>query len=61
MVIYSRNGEPVYTTTSVDQPWDGRLANGKQSSFESFVWVVTLTNEFGVKETYKGTVTNVNN
>ena len=61
MVIYARSGEPVYTTNSVDLPWDGRLANGKQSSFESFVWVVTLTNEFGVEETYKGTVTNVNN
>lgn len=61
MNIYARNGQLIYTTNTVQNPWNGRLADGTRSSFGSYVWVVTLTNEFGNQEVYKGTVTNVSN
>ncbi len=61
MNIYSRNGQLIYTTNSIEQPWNGMMQDGSKSPFGSYVWVVTLTNEFGNQEVYKGTVTNVTN
>ena len=61
MNVYSRSGQQIYTTTSVDRPWNGNLKDGSRSPFGSYVWVVTLTNENGVSEVYKGTITNVTN
>ena len=61
MNIYARNGQLVYTTNSIQQPWNGLMQDGSKSPFGSYVWVVTLTNEFGNQEVYKGTVTNVTN
>ncbi|MEN8927535.1 MAG: PKD domain-containing protein [Flavobacteriales bacterium] len=61
MSIYARSGQLLYTTTSINQPWDGRMQDNSPCQFGSYVWVVTLTNELGNKEVYKGTVTNVNN
>jgi len=59
--IYARNGQLLYATTSLDKPWDGKMKDGSTCTFGSYVWVVTLTNELGVKEVYKGTITNVSN
>ena len=59
--IYARNGQRLYTTTSIDKPWEGRMKDGSTCTFGSYIWVLTLTNELGNKEVYKGTVTNVNN
>lgn len=61
MSIFARNGQLIYTTTSLDKPWNGKLKDGSTCTFGSYVWVVTLTNELGHKEEYKGTVTNVSN
>ncbi len=61
MRIYSKNGQLIYTTNSYLKPWNGILPNGAICSFGSYVWIVTLTNEFGNEEVYKGTVTNVIN
>ncbi|MGB1040377.1 MAG: PKD domain-containing protein [Flavobacteriales bacterium] len=61
MSIYSRSGQQIYTTKSKDRPWDGNLQDGSRSPFGTYVWVVTLTNEYGVSEVYKGTITNVTN
>ncbi|MDB4089284.1 PKD domain-containing protein [Flavobacteriales bacterium] len=61
MSIYARNGQLLYTTISIDKPWDGRMKDGSTSSFGSYVWIVSLTNKLGEKEVYKGTVTNVSN
>lgn len=61
MNIYARNGQLIYTTNSFQNPWNGLLPDGTRCPFGSYVWVVTLTNEFGNKEVYKGTITNVSN
>lgn len=61
MTIQSRSGVFIYKTNSVDSPWNGNMIDGSKSSFGTYVWTVTLTNELGVKEVYQGTVTNVIN
>ena len=61
MNIYARNGQLIYTTNSFQNPWNGLLPDGTRCPFGSYIWVVTLTNEFGNKEVYKGTITNVSN
>ena len=61
MNIYARNGQLIFTTNSAETPWNGMLANGTRCLFGSYVWVVTLTNEYGNEEVYKGTITNVSN
>jgi gliding motility-associated-like protein len=61
MNIYSRNGQIIYTTNSIEQPWNGIMQDGSRSPFGSYVWVLTLTNENGIHEVYKGTITNVSN
>jgi len=61
MNIYARSGQLLYSSNSLQNPWNGMLANGTRCSFGSYVWVVTLTNEYGNEEVYKGTVTNVSN
>ena len=61
MSIYARNGQLLYTSTSIDKPWDGRMKDGSTCTFGSYVWVVSLTNNLNEKEVYKGTITNVSN
>lgn len=61
MNIYARSGQLIYSSNSRENPWNGMLANGTRCPFGSYVWVVSLTNEFGNEEIYKGTVTNVSN
>ncbi|MFT6152616.1 MAG: hypothetical protein ACJAY9_002023 [Flavobacteriales bacterium] len=61
MSIYARNGQLLYTSTSIDKPWDGRMKDGSICTFGSYVWVVSLTNNLNEKEVYKGTITNVSN
>ncbi len=61
MNIYARSGQLIFTTNSAETPWNGMLANGTRCPFGSYVWVVTLTNEYGNEEVYKGTITNVSN
>lgn len=61
MSIYARNGQLLYTSNSIDKPWDGRMKDGSTCTFGSYVWVVSLTNKLNEKEVYKGTITNVSN
>lgn len=61
MRIYTRNGQLVYLTTSQNTPWNGKMPDGTDAVFGSYVWVVSLTNELGKEEVYKGTVTNISN
>lgn len=61
MNVYSRNGQLVFTTNSIQRPWNGLMQDGSKCPFGSYVWVVTLTNEYGNQEVYKGTITNVTN
>lgn len=59
--IFARNGQELYTTSVIDKPWMGKMQDGSDCTFGSYVWKLNLTNELGIEETYIGTVTNVNN
>jgi PKD repeat protein len=56
MNIYNQNGDLIYDTNNADMGWDG--VNGLDNSAApggTYVWIVVLENNNGVKETYKGT------
>ncbi len=56
MTIFDRNGKILFETTDVSQPWDGTL-NGQALEPGAYVWSVTLINEEGLPEQYRGIVT----
>jgi len=55
MTIYDRNGKLLFETTDASRPWDGTY-NGQTMDEGVFVWVVTLINEEGQPEQYRGVV-----
>lgn len=55
MTIYDRNGKLLYETTEIARPWDGST-NGQSIEEGVYVWVVTLINEEGQPEQYRGVV-----
>jgi len=55
MTIYDRNGKLLFETTDVSRPWDG-TQNGQALEIGAYVWVVTLINEEGQPEQYRGVV-----
>lgn len=61
MNVYARNGQLLYSTNTIDKPWNGKMLDGTKAGFGSYVWVISITNELGIKEVYKGTITNVSN
>ncbi len=56
MSIYDRSGSMIYETTDKNKPWDGNTLNGGRAAVGSYMWVVTLINEEGLPEKYKGQI-----
>lgn len=56
MTIFDRNGKILFETTDASQPWNGTL-NGQALEPGAYVWSVTLINEEGLPEQYRGIVT----
>lgn len=57
MNIYNQNGELIYTTKNISQPWDGSNQNDNSIVQDgAYIWMVTLKNSNGLMETYKGQV-----
>lgn len=56
MTIFDRNGKVLYETTDASLPWDGTL-NGQTLEPGAYVWSVSLINEEGLPEQYRGVVT----
>jgi gliding motility-associated-like protein len=56
--IFDRWGNMVFDTPDINEGWDGRANGGKDVSQQDvFVWRVKLTDIFGKKHQYMGTVT----
>lgn len=56
--IFDRWGNMVFDTADINEGWDGRANDGKDVAQEDvFVWRVKLTDIFGLKHEYMGTVT----
>ena len=56
--IFDRWGNMIFNTADINEGWDGRANNGKDIAQEDvFVWKVQLTDIFGRKHDYIGTVT----
>lgn len=54
MSIYDRAGSLIYETTDKNKGWDGTMPSGGSAAVGSYMWVVTLINEEGLPEKYKG-------
>ena len=55
MTIYDRNGKLLFETTDASRPWNG-THSGQTLEEGTYVWVVTLINEEGQPEQYRGVV-----
>lgn len=57
LLVYDFEGQLVYQTTNANTPWDGRdIRTQTEAEAGVYVWFVTLTNENGVEEIYRGQV-----
>ncbi|MGD1845897.1 MAG: gliding motility-associated C-terminal domain-containing protein [Salibacteraceae bacterium] len=45
LTIFSRNGEIVFQSTSIDRPWDARLPNGELAMEGVYFYQITYQNE----------------
>lgn len=54
MTIFDKEGQLVFTTTTTENPWDGRSLNNSEAPAGSYIWQVELKNSNGIVETYKG-------
>jgi gliding motility-associated-like protein len=53
--IFDKNGKPIYTTTDIHMPWNGTI-QGQPVLDDIYIWTVTLINEEGLPEQYKGQI-----
>lgn len=57
MTVYDRSGKLVYTTNTVDKPWDGRYtSDNKLAPAGVYIWVVKMVDDKGNTETFKGDI-----
>jgi gliding motility-associated-like protein len=61
MIVYNRQNQIVYKTNSINNSWNGRDMEGNMVTFDAYIWVVSLINEYGNNEVYKGSVTKASN
>lgn len=58
LFIFDRWGNNIFYTDSLDKPWDGKANHGSEMAQQDvYVWKVRLTDVFGKKHSYIGTVT----
>ncbi|MFP4664030.1 MAG: PKD domain-containing protein [Bacteroidales bacterium] len=59
MTIFDRWGEPLFTTTNIDEHWEGRSDQnaGDYVPQGVYTWIITLRDKFGKEHTYSGKVT----
>lgn len=53
--IYNRWGEVVFSTTDINQPWDGTM-NGEPCPTGNYVWVIWYEDNSKIRQTNKGEV-----
>ena len=57
MLIFDRWGDLIFSTNSLNSPWDGHANGGnKRAQQDVYVWKVILTDVFGKKHQYIGHV-----
>lgn len=56
MTVFNRFGAKVFETYDVNNGWNGKL-NSIDQPIGTYVWTVSLTNNDGIAQTYKGTIT----
>jgi gliding motility-associated-like protein len=57
MMIYNQAGEQIFTSKTVNNPWDGSNVNDNSLVPDgAYIWIVTLKNANGLMETYKGQI-----
>lgn len=55
LTIFDKNGKLIYATSDQFAPWDGSI-NGQPADSDTYIWTVSLINEEGMPEQYKGTI-----
>jgi gliding motility-associated-like protein len=56
LTIFNRFGEKVFETNHANDGWDGKLKSIDQP-IGVYVWTISLTNNDGISQNYKGTIT----
>jgi len=56
LFIFDRWGKMVYTTTSIDKPWDGRIDGDYSTTTQSYVWMAYVRFANGDKKIFNGNV-----
>ena len=56
MKVFNRFGAKVFETYDVNNGWSGKL-NSIDQPIEIYVWTISVTNNDGIAQTYKGTIT----
>lgn len=56
MSIYNAEGELIYETENYNNPWDGRMSDGKLIP-DTYVWIVVMNTPDGEEDIHRGTIT----
>jgi gliding motility-associated-like protein len=55
--IYDRWGGIVWSTTSINDQWNGNTKSGKKSPVGTYTWLVHYKDETGIAHVFSGAVT----
>lgn len=57
MTIFNRYGAVIYKTNSSQPRWNGKMnGTGKNCNSGNYIYIISLTDNFGKRQTYKGNV-----
>lgn len=55
MQVFSRWGQLIFQSNNMNNGWNGTL-NGEEMPEGSYVWMINITDNNNIKESYNGTV-----
>jgi len=57
IVVFNRNGQPVFETKNYTQPWDGKI-NGKNAPIGTYYYIINYINPgLAIPERFTGSIT----
>jgi PKD repeat protein len=56
LIVYNRQGQLVFESTSPSNPWDGSLPDGSPAGMGNYIWIARYTDVQGIQREQKGQV-----
>ena len=57
LAIYDRNGAVIFQSKDINTAWNGKIGDGEQAPFGTYIWLIIIQDEFGKETKQLGQVT----